>query len=65
MSGNYVKMKFLAEQLKELGTVDISVEEKPRTVFTYRLTGKGRRLAGRLHDAMDVIDEPEQAINRA
>ena len=57
VSGNYVKIKFLAEQLKNLGIVNIEVEEKPRTVFSYSLTDKGKKLAGKLHEAMEITGE--------
>ena len=57
VSGNYIKIKFLAEKLKELGLVEIRVEEKPRTVFNYSLTTKGKKLAGKLHEAIEISGE--------
>jgi DNA-binding HxlR family transcriptional regulator len=57
VSGNYVKIKFLAEKLKELELLDIKIVEKPRTVFTYSLTSKGKKLAEKLHEAIEITGE--------
>jgi len=55
VSGNYVKLKGLAEKLEELGLMDIAMEEKPRLTYVYRLTEKGKLVAKKLKEIEDTI----------
>jgi len=55
VSGNYVKLKGLAEKLEDLGIVDIAIEEKPRLTYVYRLTEKGKLVAEKLKEIEKLL----------
>jgi hypothetical protein len=57
VSGNYVKLKGLAEKLEKKGLVDIAIEEKPRLTYVYRLTEKGKRVTDKLVEIERIINE--------
>jgi uncharacterized protein involved in propanediol utilization len=45
VSGNYPKLKLVADELKEQGLIEIQVQKKPRLVHIYKLTEKGKTVA--------------------
>lgn len=55
VSGNYIKLKALAEELRDLGLLEISIEEKPRLTYIYRLTEKGKLVAKKLKEIEEII----------
>jgi predicted transcriptional regulator len=57
VSGNYMKLTILAERLKQLGLIQIQKEEKPRLMFTYSLTSTGKKVAEKLREAKEMIEE--------
>jgi hypothetical protein len=59
ISGNYPKLKLVADELKKLGLIDIQVQQKPRLTHIYKLTDKGKRVAEFL-DQIDTVIKSER-----
>ena len=52
---NYTRMKALADSLVELGLVEMNAIKTRNVEFQYTLTAKGRKVAERLIEAVDLI----------
>jgi hypothetical protein len=55
LTGNYDKIKAVANQLEVLGLVKIEIEEKPRLTYIYTLTEKGKKVAEKLNEIDQII----------
>ena len=57
VSGNYTKLKSMAETMREKGLVEIEIDYEPRITYHYRLTPKGMIVAKLLSEADSIIRE--------
>lgn len=57
VSGNYTKLKSMAENMKEKGLVNIEIDYEPRITYHYSLTQKGIAIAKLLSEADSIIKE--------
>lgn len=55
ISGNYDRLKILAERMEELGLIIIEKQEKPRLTYVYKLTKKGKNVAEKLEEINRII----------
>lgn len=55
VSGNYPKLKLVADELKGRGLIEIQVQQKPRLVHIYKLTEKGKKVAELLQQIDSTI----------
>ena len=59
ISGNYPKLKLIADDLQKLGLIDIQIQQKPRLTHKYMLTEKGKKVAElllKIDDTMKTDD---------
>jgi len=54
---NYTKMFELARRLTEAGVIDTKQERSPRVSYTYKLTATGKKVAEKLREAKEMIEE--------
>ena len=54
---NYPKMVSLCRALNDVGILTIEVENRPRIQYTYRLTEKGKLVAGKLKEIEGILNE--------
>jgi predicted transcriptional regulator len=55
VSGNYDRLKILAERMDELGLITIKKQEKPRLTYIYKLTEKGEKVAIKLVEIDQIM----------
>lgn len=55
LTGNYDKIKVVANELETLGLINVRMEEKPRLTYIYQLTEKGKKVAEKLEEIDNII----------
>jgi len=57
VASNYNTIVKVAKKLEEAGLLNIAIATSPRITHTYRLTEKGKRVAEKLKEIEDMINE--------
>lgn len=55
--GGYYRLKKVLDDLRDIGLVEIKTIEKPYLTYLYKLTAKGKMVAGKLAEVDKLISE--------
>lgn len=53
---NYAKISAVAKELEICGLIAVRMERSPRVSHIYRLTPKGKKVAEKLREAMELME---------